>query len=138
MKRPSPPLITLIAFVAAAATAPWIISDGSISLLFEVLLMLAMAQLWNLLAGRTGLVSMGLQCFVGLGGYTTIFASNSLSVSPYWVLPLAPLVCGVHALLHPAALRRVRGRHRAPAPARRAGARGRPRTQPTADARPRD
>jgi branched-chain amino acid transport system permease protein len=108
MKRPSPPLITLIAFVAAAATAPWIISDGSISLLFEVLLMLAMAQLWNLLAGHTGLVSMGLQCFVGLGGYTTIFASNSLSVSPYWVLPLAPLVCGLVAAASAILLFRLR------------------------------
>ena len=38
---------------------------------------------------------MGLQCFVGLGGYTTIFAANTLSVSPYWVLPLAPIVCGL-------------------------------------------
>ena len=60
-----------------------------------MLLMLAMAQLWNLLAGYTGLVSMGLQCFVGLGGYTTIFAANTLSVSPYLVLPLAPIVCGL-------------------------------------------
>jgi branched-chain amino acid transport system permease protein len=68
-----------------------------IGLLFEVLLMLAMAQLWNLLGGYTGLVSMRLQCFVGLGGYATIFAANSPSVSPYWVLPLAPLVCGLIA-----------------------------------------
>jgi branched-chain amino acid transport system permease protein len=70
--------------------------------------MLAMAQLWNLLAGYTGLVSMGLQCFVGLGGYTTIFAANSLSLSPYWVLPLAPLVCGVVAAFSAIFLFRLR------------------------------
>ena len=97
MRRFSPPLITFVGFVVAAAAAPWILGDGAISLFFEVLLMLAMAQLWNLLAGYTGLVSMGLQCFVGLGGYTTIFAANYFSISPYWVLPLAPLVCGVIA-----------------------------------------
>ena len=84
------PIATLGVFIALAAAAPWLVGDGGIGLLFEVLLMLAMAQLWNLLAGYTGLVSMGLQCFVGLGGYTTIFAANTLSVSPYWVLPLAP------------------------------------------------
>ena len=95
MKRLPAPLLTLGVFVVLAAVAPWLIGDGGVGLLFEVLLMLAMAQLWNLLAGYTGLVSMGMQCFVGLGGYTTIFAANSLSVSPYWVLPLAPLVCGV-------------------------------------------
>jgi len=89
------PIATLGVFVALAVAAPWLVGDGGVGLLFEVLLMLAMAQLWNLLAGYTGLVSMGLQCFVGLGGYTTIFAANTLSVSPYWVLPLAPIVCGL-------------------------------------------
>ena len=93
--RLAAPTVTLGAFVVLATAAPWLVGDGGVGLLFEVLLMLAMAQLWNLLAGYTGLVSMGLQCFVGLGGYTTIFAANSLSVSPYWVLPLAPLVCGL-------------------------------------------
>jgi branched-chain amino acid transport system permease protein len=91
------PALTLGIFVVLAAAAPWLVGDGGVGLLFEVLLMLAMAQLWNLLAGYTGLVSMGLQCFIGLGGYTTIFAANSLSVSPYWVLPLAPVVCGLVA-----------------------------------------
>jgi branched-chain amino acid transport system permease protein len=95
MKRVSPPVITLIAFIAAAAVAPWIVGEGGISLLFEVLLMLAMAQLWNLLAGYTGLVSMGLECFVGLGGYTAIFVSNTFAISPYWGLPAAAVVCGL-------------------------------------------
>lgn len=101
------PISTLIVFVVFAAAAPWLFGDGGVGLLFEILLMLAMAQLWNLLAGYTGLVSMGLQCFVGLGGYATIFAANNLEVSPYWVLPvlrrlsadwllsLAPLSCSV-------------------------------------------
>jgi branched-chain amino acid transport system permease protein len=108
MKRLPPPLITLIVFVGATAIAPWIISDGGISLLFEVLLMLTMAQLWNLLAGYTGLVSMGLQCFVGLGGYTTIFASNYFDISPYWTLPLAPLICGLIGAISTVFLFRLR------------------------------
>ena len=108
MKRLSPPAITFAAFAAVAAVAPWVIGDGGISLLFEVLLMLAMAQLWNLLAGYTGLVSMGLQCFVGLGGYTTIFAANYFAISPYWVLPLAPLVCALVAACSTLLLFRLR------------------------------
>jgi branched-chain amino acid transport system permease protein len=95
MKPATVPMLTLGVFAVLAVAAPWLVGDGGVGLLFEVLLMLAMAQLWNLLAGYTGMVSMGLQCFVGLGGYTTIFAANSLSVSPYWVLPIAPLVCGL-------------------------------------------
>jgi len=97
MTRWTLPAITFALFVVAAVAAPWLVGDGGIGLLFEIVLMLAMAQLWNLLAGYTGLVSMGLQCFVGLGGYVTIFASNTLRLPPYWVLPLAPLVCGLVA-----------------------------------------
>jgi branched-chain amino acid transport system permease protein len=106
--RPLAPKLTIVVFVVLAASAPWLVGDGGVGLLFEVLLMLAMAQLWNLLAGYTGLVSMGMQCFVGLGGYTTIFAANSLSVSPYWVLPLAPLVCGLVAAFSAVFLFRLR------------------------------
>ena len=102
------PVVTLAVFALGAAVAPWIVGDGGISFLFEVLLMLAMAQLWNLLAGYTGLVSMGLQCFVGLGGYTTIFVSNYFSISPYWALPAAPLVCGLVGALSALCLFRLR------------------------------
>jgi branched-chain amino acid transport system permease protein len=102
------PKLTIVVFVAFAAVAPWVFGDGGVALLFEVLLMLAMAQLWNLLAGYTGLVSMGMQCFVGLGGYTTIFAANSLGLSPYWVLPLAPIVCGLVAAFSAVFLFRLR------------------------------
>ncbi len=108
MKQLTAPLVTLGTFAVLAAAAPWLVGDGGVGLLFEVLLMLAMAQLWNLLAGYTGLVSMGLQCFVGVGGYTTIFAANNLSVSPYWVLPLAPLVSGLIAALSALFLFRLR------------------------------
>ena len=102
------PTLTIVVFVALAAAAPWLFGDGGVALLFEVLLMLAMAQLWNLLAGYTGLVSMGMQCFVGLGGYTTIFAANSFGLSPYWVLPLAPIVCGLVAAFSAVFLFRLR------------------------------
>ena len=36
--------------------------------------MLALAQCWNLLAGYAGLVSVGQQAFVGLGGYLAVRA----------------------------------------------------------------
>jgi branched-chain amino acid transport system permease protein len=108
VKQLTTPILTLGIFAVLAAGAPWLVGDGGVGLLFEVFLMLAMAQLWNLLAGYTGLVSMGLQCFVGVGGYTTIFAANSLSLSPYWVLPLAPVVCGLIAALSAPFLFRLR------------------------------
>ncbi|PYM16667.1 MAG: branched-chain amino acid ABC transporter permease [Candidatus Rokuibacteriota bacterium] len=59
--------------------------------------MLAMAEMWNLLAGYAGLVSMGQQVFVGLGAYALFFVSMTLNVAPYWVLPVAPIVCALVA-----------------------------------------
>ena len=86
--------------IAATVAAPWVIGEGVQRFLAEVFLMLAMAEMWNLLAGYAGLVSMGQQVFVGLGAYSLFFASMSFNVAPYWVLPLALLVCaGVAAVI---------------------------------------
>lgn len=71
-----------IAFIALTvlglAAAPWWASRADLRLLMEILAYLALAQMWNLLAGYTGLLSVGQQAFVGLGGYLffslTIFA----------------------------------------------------------------
>jgi branched-chain amino acid transport system permease protein len=37
---------------------------------------LALAQMWNLLAGYSGLISLGQQSFIGLGGYTVAVLSS--------------------------------------------------------------
>ena len=60
----------LIALVLAALLiAPLWASRADLKLLMEALSFLALAQMWNLLAGYTGLISVGQQAFVGLGGY---------------------------------------------------------------------
>src|SRR5437879_10363894 len=91
------PLAVLGALVVGAA--PWLIGEGTQRFLSEAMLMLAMAQMWNLLAGYAGLVSMGQQVFVGLGAYCLFFSSIWLKVAPFWVLPLAPLLCAAVAAI---------------------------------------
>ncbi len=83
--------------VLMAAAAPLVLGQGALRFGTECLLVLSMAQMWNLLAGYAGLVSFGHQVFVGIGAYGLFLTSNSLGISPYWVLPLAPLVCAVVA-----------------------------------------
>ena len=51
--------------LALPAVAP----RGVIQDLFFILTMLTLAQIWNLLAGYGGLVSVGQQAFVGIGAY---------------------------------------------------------------------
>jgi branched-chain amino acid transport system permease protein len=87
----------LLIAAAAVIAAPWVLGDGTLRLLSELLLMLTMAQMWNLLAGYAGLVSMGQQVFIGLGAYCLYVTSIALKLAPYWVLPVAPLFCAVVA-----------------------------------------
>ncbi|WP_432729187.1 branched-chain amino acid ABC transporter permease [Variovorax sp. W6] len=88
--RSSPvPWICFATAAAAIAFAPTVADGGTLRLLSEVLVTLAMAQMWNLLAGYTGLVSMGHQAFVGIGAYLLFIASDRLGISPYWMVPVA-------------------------------------------------
>jgi branched-chain amino acid transport system permease protein len=96
------------AVVAVLAALPLFLGRGSVHLGFEIFVLLALAQMWNLLAGYGGLMSLGLQAFIGLGAYCLFFLSNTLNVSPYLILPLAPLFCAAVAAASALALFRLR------------------------------
>jgi branched-chain amino acid transport system permease protein len=57
--------IALLLLIAA----PWWAGRADMRLLSELFLYLALASLWNLMAGYAGLVSVGQQAYVGFGGY---------------------------------------------------------------------
>jgi branched-chain amino acid transport system permease protein len=97
VKRARVSVVVIGVVAVLVSLAPWLVGEGAQRFVSEVFLMLAMAQMWNLLAGYAGLVSMGQQVFVGLGAYCLFFTSTTLNVAPYWVLPLAPVVCAVVA-----------------------------------------
>ncbi|MBV8926250.1 MAG: branched-chain amino acid ABC transporter permease [Bradyrhizobium sp.] len=60
--------------------------------------MLALAQCWNLLAGYAGLISVGQQAFVGLGGYLLFALTLRGEINPLLAIPIAGLVAAVLAL----------------------------------------
>ncbi len=96
----------VLALVAAAVLAPRFADAGVLRLAAEVLLAIGMAQMWNLLAGYTGLMSLGHQLFVALGAYALFEATQRLGIAPWWGLPLAGLAgAGAAALLAPALFR---------------------------------
>ena len=82
--------------VIAVVTAPWVIGEGVQRFLSEAMLMLAMAQMWNLLAGYGGLISIGQQAFFGIGGYALFLFANKAGINPFVSIFLAG---GVAALL---------------------------------------
>ena len=87
-------LILLVLLVAA----PFYGGRSELYLLVEIFSYLALASLWNLLAGYTGLVSVGQQAFVGLGGYSLFTLTIFFGVSPLLAVLLAGAVAALFAI----------------------------------------
>ena len=97
-----------IALLALASLPAW--GDPStMRILVEFIALLVLAQMWNLLAGYSGLVSIGQQAYVGLGGYALIVLADDLGVDPFLAVPLAGVVAAVFALPTAAVVFRFRG-----------------------------
>lgn len=94
--------------VAALAVLPLLADRGILVLGVEVLVIIAMAQAWNLLAGYGGLMSLGHHAFVGTGGYALFVLSRDLPLNPYLAVPIAGAVAGLLALLLAPILFRLR------------------------------
>lgn len=60
--------------------------------MIELFALLSLAQMWNLLAGFAGLVSVGQQAFVGLGAYAMVAFINVHGQNIYASIPLSALV----------------------------------------------
>lgn len=89
--------------------APWWAGRAEMRLMGEIFLYMALASLWNLLAGYAGLVSVGQQAYVGLGGYL-LFALTMLAGFPILIaLPLAAVAGAVIAMPVAALIFRLRG-----------------------------
>jgi branched-chain amino acid transport system permease protein len=85
------------------------VGDYGLQIAFRVLIYLALAESWNLLAGSVGLVSLGTSCFVGLGAYVAFGLLNSIDVPLPLVLVGCAVAGGALAALVSPALFRLRG-----------------------------
>lgn len=94
-------ILLLLALVAM----PWWASAGLIRSIVQLCCYIAIAQMWNLLAGYAGLVSVGQQAFMGVAGYFLFVMAQIFGINPFvavFLSMLAPLVLAVptYALLH--------------------------------------
>jgi branched-chain amino acid transport system permease protein len=96
-------LLVLLFFV------PFLAGRGLVQDLIFVFYMLALAQLWNLLAGYAGLVSVGQQAFVGLGGYTLFALTVYGGIDALLAILLAGLVAFLLAFPTALVVFRLRG-----------------------------
>jgi branched-chain amino acid transport system permease protein len=98
----------LVGFIALA-TLPFWSGPGNMRLVSEMAYYLALAQLWNLLAGYAGLVSVGQQAFIGLGAYTMFYLTSEFDIHPLLALVLAGPAAAIISLLMALAVFRLRG-----------------------------
>ena len=96
--------VALVAVTLIVLTlAPFWGTREMLRLLAEIFTFVALASLWNLLAGYAGLVSVGQQAFVGLGGYLLFALAMLAGVHPILAIfiagPVSALVAVPVALL---------------------------------------
>jgi branched-chain amino acid transport system permease protein len=99
-----------VALIALAA-APWWGGRDDLRLLAEIYAYVALASLWNLLAGYAGLVSVGQQAYVGLGAYLLFALTILLGVPPLIAIPLAGVIAALLSLPVAALIFRLRGHY---------------------------
>ncbi|MGC2716503.1 MAG: branched-chain amino acid ABC transporter permease [Pseudolabrys sp.] len=102
--------VTLIALaLVVLAVAPYWSDRQMLRLLAEIYAFVALASLWNLLAGYAGLVSVGQQAFVGLGGYVLFALAILLGVHPIAAILIAGPIGALVAIPVAALIFRLRG-----------------------------
>jgi branched-chain amino acid transport system permease protein len=82
----------------ALATFPFWAPSDIMRLVVEFACLLAIAQMWNLLAGYGGLISIGQQAYIGLGGYGLVVLANDAHVNPFFCVPLGGLAAAAFAV----------------------------------------
>jgi branched-chain amino acid transport system permease protein len=102
--------VALIAvMLVVLAFAPYWGDRQMLRLLAEIYTFVALASLWNLLAGYAGLVSVGQQAFVGLGGYLLFALAILVDVHPIAAILIAGPIGALVAIPVAALIFRLRG-----------------------------
>lgn len=87
------------------ATMPWWASTGTIRSILVLCCYIAVAQMWNLLAGYAGLVSVGQHAFMGAAGYALFVLAQTYGINPFAAIFIsllvpAALAVPIYLLLH--------------------------------------
>ncbi|GLT11502.1 branched-chain amino acid ABC transporter permease [Sulfitobacter sp. G21635-S1] len=98
-------LFLLLALVAM----PWWATSGNIRWAIELCCYIAIAQMWNLLAGYAGLVSVGQQAFIGVAGYMLFVLAQNFGINPFVAVILSLIAPAVLAVPTYFLLRRLDG-----------------------------
>jgi branched-chain amino acid transport system permease protein len=97
--RASMPLLAVATLlVVFAASLPWWGESSWMREFVEIACYFIFAMMWNLMAGYGGMVSIGQQAFLGLGGYTMLILGNFYGFNPFFAVVIGAFVSGLVAL----------------------------------------
>jgi branched-chain amino acid transport system permease protein len=99
------------ALLVMLAAAPLWGGRQELRLLSEIYAYVALASLWNLLAGYAGLVSVGQQAYVGLGAYVLFGLTMLAGIHPLIAIALAGVIGAVVSAPVAALIFRLRGHY---------------------------
>lgn len=91
--------ITLAVAAVVLVSLPFWGGDYIVNILTLVLMYMAIGEMWNLLAGYAGLVSLGAQAFIGLGGYSLAMVSQVFKLPFLLGFLLAIVISVIFALI---------------------------------------
>lgn len=81
-------LLALALGIVVMVPVPFFATNGTLRYLTDLLLMISVAQLWNLLAGFGGIVSIGQHAFIGAGAYAFFGLAVLAGVHPFVAMAL--------------------------------------------------
>jgi branched-chain amino acid transport system permease protein len=90
--------VVSVVLVVTLATLPAWADSSTLRLFVEFACLLALAQMWNLLAGYGGLVSVGQQGYLGIGGYALVVLADLGGLNPFLCVPIAGVVAALAAI----------------------------------------
>ena len=92
-------IIILGIIVVSLFTLPFWAPESVVMIFLLIMLYMSLGQMWNLLAGYAGLVSLGQQIFIGLGGYSLAVITEVYHLNFLLAIFVGGVVSGVFALI---------------------------------------
>lgn len=88
----------LVIGTVVMATMPSWAEGGTQRKMVELFALISMAQMWNLLAGFAGVVSVGQQAFIGLGAYSMVALINVHGQNVYASIPMSAVLTAIFSI----------------------------------------
>lgn len=90
--------VLLLAIAVLGGWVPYHVSLGTLTDLVSLFVLVILGTTWNLMAGYGGMVSIGQQAFIGVGGYSVIVLADRLHLPLLAAVLLAGIVSGLLAV----------------------------------------